>query len=97
MRPSTLSPELQLINQDKFTKLGRIAADFKRYQMPFELKELEPVQAFITRVLAERGSGSLDALYRKSLLLEPRQGSERLSSAVERPGWLGMGGMARAM
>lgn len=89
-RPSTLSPDIQLINQDKFTKLGRIAADFKRYQMPFELKELEVVQAYITRVLAERGSGSLDALYRKSLLLEPRQGSERLSSAVERPGWLGM-------
>ena len=59
------------------------------------------------QVLAERGSGSLDALYRKSrgsscrstggmdadeadeVLLEPRQGSERIASAVEKPGWLG--------
>lgn len=89
-RPSTLSDDLQLINQDKFTKLGRIAADFRRYQLPFDLKELEPVQGYLQRVLAERGSGSLDALYRKSLLLEPRQGSERLSSAVEKPGWLGV-------
>ncbi|KLT39067.1 ras GEF [Cutaneotrichosporon oleaginosum] len=88
-RPSTISPDIQLINQDKFVKLGRIAADFKRYQTPFDLKELDVVQRYLTRVLAERGSGSLDALYRKSLLLEPRQGSERLSSAVEKPGWLG--------
>lgn len=87
-RPSTLSPELQLVNQDKFAKLGRIAIDFRKYQVPFDLKELEPVQAFLKRVLTERGSGSLDALYRKSLLLEPRQGSERFSSAVEKPGWL---------
>ncbi|GMK54214.1 hypothetical protein CspeluHIS016_0108000 [Cutaneotrichosporon spelunceum] len=88
-RPSTISPDIQLINQDKFSKLGRIAADFKRYQTPFDFKEIEVVQRYLTRVLAERGSGSLDALYRKSLLLEPRQGSERLSSAVEKPGWLG--------
>ncbi|KAL1410412.1 Ras guanine nucleotide exchange factor bud5 [Vanrija albida] len=87
-RPSTLSPELQLVNQDKFAKLGRIAIDFRKYQVPFDLKELEPVQAFLKRVLTERGSGSLEALYRKSLLLEPRQGSERFSSAVEKPGWL---------
>ncbi len=84
-RPSTISPDIQLINQDKFAKLGRIAADFKRYQTPFDFKELDVVQRYLKRVLAERGSGSLDALYRKSLLLEPRQGSE----AVEKPGWLG--------
>ncbi|BEI96856.1 hypothetical protein CcaverHIS631_0204450 [Cutaneotrichosporon cavernicola] len=88
-RPSTISPDIQLINQDKFAKLGRIAADLKRYQAPFDFKEIEVVQRYLTRVLAERGSGSLDALYRKSLMLEPRQGSERLSSAVEKPGWLG--------
>lgn len=86
-----MNPELQLINQDKYTKLGRIASDFRRYQTPFDLKELDPVQLFLQRVLAERGSGSLDALYRKSLLLEPRQGSEKLNNAVERPGWLGAG------
>lgn len=79
-----LAPDLSLINQDKYAKLGRIAMDFCRYQevrprlvatqlefrsniaQPFNFHELEPVQNFLRRVLAERGSGSLDALYRKS-------------------------------
>lgn len=88
-RPSTLSPELQLINTDKYAKLGRIAAEFKNYQRSFEYREIECVQTFLQRALTERGSGSLDALYRKSLLLEPRQNSERLNNMVEKPGWLG--------
>ncbi|WVW82416.1 hypothetical protein I302_104426 [Kwoniella bestiolae CBS 10118] len=87
-RPSVLEPEIMLINQDKYNKLGRIAMDFKRYQEPFNFHELEAVQTFLRRVLTERGSGSVDALYRKSLMLEPRQGSEKLSSNVERPNWL---------
>lgn len=65
-RPSTLSPELQLINQDKYNKLGKIAMDFVRYQTPFNYHELETVQTFLRRTLAERGSNSLEALYRKS-------------------------------
>lgn len=32
MRPSLLAPELMLINQDKYAKLGKIALEFKRYQ-----------------------------------------------------------------
>ncbi|WWC86359.1 uncharacterized protein L201_001233 [Kwoniella dendrophila CBS 6074] len=87
-RPSVLEPDLILINQDKYNKLGRIAMDFKRYQEPFNFHELEAVQTFLKRVLTERGSGSVDALYRKSLMLEPRQGAERFSSNVERPNWL---------
>ncbi|WWD09507.1 hypothetical protein V865_007631 [Kwoniella europaea PYCC6329] len=87
-RPSVLEPDIILINQDKYNKLGRIAIDFKRYQEPFNFHELEAVQTFLKRVLTERGSGSVDALYRKSLMLEPRQGSERFSSNVERPNWL---------
>jgi len=65
-RPSTLAPDLQLINQDKFARLGRIAIDFGRYQQPFNLHELEIVQSFLKRTLEEQGSTSLDALYRKS-------------------------------
>ncbi|WWC58456.1 uncharacterized protein I303_100997 [Kwoniella dejecticola CBS 10117] len=87
-RPSVLEPELMLINQDKYNKLGRIAMDFKRYQEPFNFHELEAVQMFLKRVLTERGSGSVDALYRKSLMLEPRQGAEKFSANVERPNWL---------
>nr|XP_019014811.1 uncharacterized protein I206_00897 [Kwoniella pini CBS 10737]OCF53592.1 hypothetical protein I206_00897 [Kwoniella pini CBS 10737] len=87
-RPSVLEPEIVLINQDKYNKLGRIAMDFKRYQEPFNFHELEAVQTFLKRVLTERGSGSVDALYRKSLMLEPRQGAEKFSANVERPNWL---------
>ncbi|KAK4687519.1 son of sevenless, partial [Tremellales sp. Uapishka_1] len=88
-RPSVLAPGLDLINFDKYCKLAKIALDFKRFQIPFNFVELVDVQAFLHRVLTERGSGSLDALYRKSLMLEPRQGSERMSTLVEKPGWLG--------
>jgi hypothetical protein len=69
-------------------------------------------------VLAERGSSSLDALYRKScecffalgkdvmdgttadidlVMLEPRSGAERPSLVVEKPGWLGVRGLAGGM
>jgi hypothetical protein len=90
-RPSTSNPDLKLINQDKFTKLARITADFRSYQERFNLREIEPIQQYLSHVLAERGSGSLDALYEKSLMLEPRQDTEKqqLASAVEKPSWLG--------
>lgn len=32
-RPSSLDPDVKLVNYDKFVKLGRIAVDFQRYQM----------------------------------------------------------------
>ena len=80
-RPSVLAPDVQLINQDKYAKLGKIAIEFRKYQevscllcrldlfsclQPFNFHELEAVQMFLRKVLAERGSNSLDALYRKS-------------------------------
>lgn len=103
-RTSSLAPDMSLINQDKYTKLGKIAIDFRRYQTPFNFHELEAVQSFLRRVLADRGSTSLDALYRKSrtpssaalvshaddsVLLEPRTGTEKPNISVDKPGWLG--------
>ena len=32
VRPSVLAPEIKLVNQDKYAKLGRIAIDFTKYQ-----------------------------------------------------------------
>ncbi|WVN89053.1 uncharacterized protein L203_104269 [Cryptococcus depauperatus CBS 7841] len=87
-RPSSTTSDINLINYDKYAKLGKIAMEFKRYQEPFNIQELQAVQAFLHNVLTERGSGSIDALYRKSLMLEPRQGSEKLRSNVEKPNWL---------
>ncbi|KAI9635192.1 uncharacterized protein MKK02DRAFT_43873 [Dioszegia hungarica] len=89
LRPSLLQEGLMLINVDKYVKLGKIASDFRRYQEPFNFHEIEAVQAYLRRALAERGSGSLDALYRKSLMLEPRKGTEKINSGIDRPGWLG--------
>lgn len=65
-RPSTVDPDVKLINYDKYIKLARIASDFERYQTPYNLAAVSDVQAWLERVLAEKGSGSVDALYRKS-------------------------------
>lgn len=65
-RPSTLQPDVQLINIDKYTKLAKIASDFRRFHEPYNLHEIDAVQAYLSRALAERGSGSVDAMYRKS-------------------------------
>ncbi|WVQ77084.1 hypothetical protein IAR50_006767 [Cryptococcus sp. DSM 104548] len=87
-RASNMAADVQLINFDKYAKLGKIAIDFRRYQEPYNFHEVEAVQIFLNNVLTERGSGSIDALYRKSLMLEPRQGSEKIRPAVEKPAWL---------
>lgn len=55
-----------LINVDKYNKLARIAMDFRRFQAPYNLHEIDAVQGYLVRALAERGSGSVEAMYRKS-------------------------------
>ena len=65
-RPSTMDPDVQLINVDKYAKLARIAADYRRFHEPYNLHEIDAVQSYLARALTERGSGSLDAMYRKS-------------------------------
>ncbi|ODN77887.1 hypothetical protein, variant [Cryptococcus amylolentus CBS 6039] len=87
-RASNTATDVQLINFDKYAKLGKIAIEFRRYQEPYNFHEVEAVQIFLNNVLTERGSGSIDALYRKSLMLEPRQGSEKIRPGVEKPAWL---------
>jgi son of sevenless-like protein len=57
---------MKLINFDKYVKLGRIVTEFSRFQQPFNLAILPDVQNWLTNVLAEKGSSSIDALYRKS-------------------------------
>lgn len=65
-RPSVVDPEVKLINFDKYIKLGRIASEFERFQTPYNFAVVADVQTWLERVLAEKGSGSVDALYRKS-------------------------------
>jgi len=65
-RPSPMDPNIKLINFDRQVKLAKIVTDFARYQQPFNLAILQDVQNWLTGVLAEKGSASIDALYRKS-------------------------------
>ena len=61
-----MDSSLKLINFDRQVKLAKIVTEFTRYQQPFNLAILQDVQNWLTSVLAEKGSGSVDALYRKS-------------------------------
>lgn len=63
---------------DKYAKLARIAADYRRFHEPYNLHEIDAVQNYLVRALAERGSGSVEAMYRKSCKCLTDQ-----SSAVE--------------
>jgi len=65
-RPSPMDSSLKLINFDRQVKLAKIVTGFTRYQQTFNLAILQDVQNWLTSVLAEKGSGSVDALYRKS-------------------------------
>lgn len=81
LRPSPIDPDTKLINHDKYVKLSKIASDFQRFQVvspatlldlalktcqPYNLGEIPEVQKFLKKVLNDKGSGSVDALYRKS-------------------------------
>ncbi len=55
---------------------------------PYNLAVLPDVQTFLERILAERGSTSLDDLHRKSLLLEPRHMTEAAAASLDKPSWL---------
>jgi son of sevenless-like protein len=61
-----MDPNTKLINFDRQVKLAKVVTEFTRYQQPYNLAILQDVQNWLTNVLAEKGSGSLDALYRRS-------------------------------
>ncbi|KAJ9102361.1 hypothetical protein QFC21_002761 [Naganishia friedmannii] len=87
-KPSPRDPSVKLVNFDKYIKLGRIAMDFQKYQTLYNLVIVNDVQIWLSHVLTEKSSTSVDALYRRSLLLEPRQGAESITSGLDKPSWL---------
>ncbi|KAL7272013.1 Ras guanine nucleotide exchange factor bud5, partial [Rhizina undulata] len=66
----------QLINFDKYVKTARIISELQRFQIPYRIYEVQEMQQWIdaemTRV-HNSSSGDVQQLYRRSLLLEPRE------------------------
>ncbi|KAH7911736.1 ras guanine nucleotide exchange factor domain-containing protein, partial [Hygrophoropsis aurantiaca] len=73
-RDSPYVPSKKLLNFNKYHKLARIVQDMQRFQVPYNLKKIPEVQEYL-QVAFENAKhhGDLQDLYRRSLLVEPRQ------------------------
>ncbi|KIK57213.1 hypothetical protein GYMLUDRAFT_61513 [Collybiopsis luxurians FD-317 M1] len=73
-RNSPLNPDKKLLNFNKYHKLARIVQDMQRFQVPYNLKDIPEAQEYLTHVFkASQKTGDLQDLYRRSLLVEPKQ------------------------
>ncbi|OAX37080.1 ras GEF [Rhizopogon vinicolor AM-OR11-026] len=68
------APGKKLLNFNKYHKLARIVQDMQRFQVPYNLKKIPEVQEYL-QVAFEKSKhhGDLQDLYRRSLLVEPKQ------------------------
>ncbi|KAH7928444.1 ras GEF [Leucogyrophana mollusca] len=73
-RDSPYAQAKKLLNFNKYHKLARIVQDMQRFQVPYNLKKIPEVQEYL-QVAFENAKhhGDLQDLYRRSLLVEPRQ------------------------
>ncbi|KAG8700585.1 hypothetical protein FRC08_004618 [Ceratobasidium sp. 394] len=71
-----------LLNFDKYRRLAAIADDVKRFQVPYNLIEIPEVQKYLEFSFekAKKSGNDLHDLYRRSLLVEPRQPADNLES-----------------
>ena len=59
--------------------------DMQRFQVPYNLKEIPEVQAYLRDAFDKsQGQGDLQDLYRRSLLVEPKQSAETPPSSEMR-------------
>lgn len=73
-RTSPINPSKKLINFNKYHKLARIVQDMQRFQVPYNLKAIPEVQEYLNDAFEKcRHHGDFEDLYRRSLLVEPRQ------------------------
>ncbi|KAG6918773.1 hypothetical protein DXG01_011964 [Tephrocybe rancida] len=73
-RASPINPSKKLLNFNKYHKLARIIQDMQRFQVPYNLKAIPEVQGYLNVAFENaRHHGDLQDLYRRSLLVEPRQ------------------------
>ncbi|KAG7088315.1 hypothetical protein E1B28_012325 [Marasmius oreades] len=73
-RASPYNPDKKLLNFNKYHKLARIVQDMQRFQVSYNLKAISEVQEYLNFVFQNsRKKGDLQDLYRRSLLVEPKQ------------------------
>ncbi|KAF5382714.1 hypothetical protein D9615_002919 [Tricholomella constricta] len=73
-RASPINSGKKLLNFNKYHKLARIIQDMQRFQVPYNLKAIAEVQEYLNIAFENsRHHGDLQDLYRRSLLVEPRQ------------------------
>jgi len=76
-RASPLATEKKLINFSKYHKMARIVQDIQRFQVPYSLKEVSEIQDYLKDAFEKsEHHGDLQDLYRRSLLVEPRQAAD---------------------
>lgn len=76
-RVSPLNPDKKLINFNKYHKLARIVQDMQRFQVPYQLRKITEVEKYLDDAFAKAGGhGDLQDLYRRSLLVEPKQAAD---------------------
>ncbi|PCH40255.1 ras GEF [Wolfiporia cocos MD-104 SS10] len=84
-RPSPSSPEKKLLNFNKYQKLARIIQDMQRFQLPYNLKPISEVHEYLNDAFEKsRHRGDLHDLYRRSLLVEPKQTADTPPSSDAR-------------
>ncbi|KAH9042207.1 ras guanine nucleotide exchange factor domain-containing protein [Lactarius pseudohatsudake] len=80
-RTSPLAADKTLINFSKYRKMARIIQDIQRFQIHYVLKEIPEVQDFLNEAFERsKHHGDLQDLYRRSLLVEPRQAADATPS-----------------
>ncbi|KAF8895368.1 ras guanine nucleotide exchange factor domain-containing protein [Infundibulicybe gibba] len=73
-RASPLNASKKLLNFNKYHKLARIVQDMQRFQVSYNLKAIPEVQEYLNDAFEKsRHHGDLQDLYRRSLLVEPKQ------------------------
>ncbi|KAI6106332.1 ras guanine nucleotide exchange factor domain-containing protein [Pisolithus croceorrhizus] len=69
----------KLLNFNKYHKLARIVQDMQRFQVPYNLKQIPEVQEYLSVAFENsKHHGDLEDLYRRSLLVEPKQPADTL-------------------
>ncbi|KAF9454692.1 ras GEF [Macrolepiota fuliginosa MF-IS2] len=73
-RFSPLNDKKKLLNFNKYHKLARIVQDMQRFQMSYNLKAILEVQDYLNVSFENsKHNGDFQDLYRRSLLVEPKQ------------------------
>jgi hypothetical protein len=72
--------EMAVINFDKHMKTAKIISELQRFQIPYRLAEVPELQTWMQNELVRvrsNGEKSLQTFYRRSLVLEPREITQR--------------------